>query len=251
MGQLTAVVTGAGAGIGRAISRRLIERGYRVVGMGRRAEGLAESARLLDGGTGHFVTRRVDVRDADALTCAFAAIGPIHTVIANAGIVRQARLGGADARGVWREVLAVNLDGVFHTLDAAVPHLTGSGRIVVVSSGLGKLGRAAFGAYAASKHGVLGLMKCVAKELAPRKITVNAVCPGWVDTAMAHADISSLACEGDRGTSEILAEVQAGIPIGRLVRPEEVAALVGWLVSEEAAAVTGEAFNISGGEFFA
>lgn len=251
MGQLTAVVTGAGAGIGRAISQWLLDRGYRVVGMGRRAEALAESARVRGGNTGHFVTRSVDVRDAGALTDAFASIGPVHTVIANAGIVRQARLGAADGPAVWREVLDVNLDGVFHTLNAAVPHLTDSGRIVVVSSGLGKLGRAAFGAYAASKHGVLGLMKCVAKELAPRKITVNAVCPGWVDTAMAHADISSFAGEEGRAAADVLAEIQGSIPIGRLVQPEEVAALVGWLVSEEAAAVTGEAFNISGGEFFA
>jgi NAD(P)-dependent dehydrogenase (short-subunit alcohol dehydrogenase family) len=152
---------------------------------------------------------------------------------------------------VWRDVLATNLDGVFNTLHAAEPHLNESARVVVVSSGLGKLGRAAFGAYAASKHGVLGLMKCAAKELAPRKITVNAVCPGWVDTEMARTDVVRLARDLSRDASDVEADIVRNIPVGRFVQPEEVAALIGWLVSDEAATVTGEAFNISGGEFFA
>jgi NAD(P)-dependent dehydrogenase (short-subunit alcohol dehydrogenase family) len=195
--------------------------------------------------------READVRDADALARAFAAVAPIHAVVANAGVVRQARLDSLDSRAVWRDVLSTNLDGVFNTLHAAEPQLADRGRVVIISSGLGKLGRAAFGAYAASKHGVLGLMKCVARELAPRGITVNSVCPGWVDTDMARADLVRLAHDGKRVVSDVEAETCRGIPIGRFVRPEEVAALVSWLISEDAEAVTGEAFNISGGEFFA
>jgi NAD(P)-dependent dehydrogenase (short-subunit alcohol dehydrogenase family) len=191
------------------------------------------------------------VRDAAALADCFRAYGPVHTVVANAGIVRQARLSDLDAQETWRAVLSVNLDGVFNTLRAAEGVIVDAGRIVVISSGLGKLGRAAFGAYSASKHGVLGLVKCVAKELAPRKITVNAICPGWVDTDMARSDVSRFAVAQRRELEDVEARIVENIPLGRFVRPEEVASLVGWLVSDGAAAVTGEAFNISGGEFFA
>lgn len=251
MAGLTAVVTGAGAGIGKAITRRLLALGYRVVGIGRRMEALERARREFGADRDALLLREVDVRDPEALERAFSAIAPIHSVVANAGIVRQARLDALDARTVWRDVLATNLDGVFNTLHAAEPHLTDSGRVVIISSGLGKLGRAAFGAYAASKHGVLGLMKCVAKELAPRQITVNSICPGWVDTDMARGDLVRLARNQHRDVADVLEDTLRGIPVGRLVRPEEVAALVGWLVSEDAGAVTGEAFNISGGEFFA
>lgn len=251
MGELTAVVTGAATGIGRAVSGRLIEAGFRVVGIGRRLEALRGARRSLSAREHEFVIREADVRDEQALARALEGIGPVRAVVANAGIVRQARLDADDAREVWREVLATNLDGVFNTLHAAAPLLSDCARVVVVSSGLGKLGRAAFGAYAASKHGVLGLVKCVAKELAPRKITVNAVCPGWVDTDMARADLERFARDDAADVRDAEARVLAGIPLGRFVDPSEVASLVGWLVSDEAAAVTGEAFNISGGEFFA
>ncbi len=251
MAGLTAVVTGAGAGIGKAIAGRLLALGYRVVGIGRRMEVLERVRRELGADRETLLLREADVRDPEALERAFTAIAPIHAVVANAGIVRQARLDALDARAVWRDVLATNLDGVFNTLHAAEPHLAEGGRVVIISSGLGKLGRAAFGAYAASKHGVLGLMKCAAKELAPRGITVNSVCPGWVDTGMARGDLARLARDQKRDVCDVLDETLRGIPLGRLVRPEEVAGLVCWLTSEEAAAVTGEAFNISGGEFFA
>ena len=251
MAELTAVVTGAGAGIGKAITSRLLTQGYRVVGLGRRLDALERARREFGADRERFLLRQADVRDAAALARAFTEVAPIHAVVANAGVVRQARLDALDSRAVWRDVLSTNLDGVFNTLHAAEPHVADRGRVVIISSGLGKLGRVAFGAYAASKHGVLGLMKCVAKELAPRGITVNSVCPGWVDTDMARADIARLALDRKRSVDDVEADTCRGIPLGRFVRPEDVAALVAWLVSEEADAVTGEAFNISGGEFFA
>ena len=147
--------------------------------------------------------------------------------------------------------LSVNLQGAYAVLGAAAPRMPDGGRIVAVSSGLGKLGRAGYSAYCASKHALLGVVKCTARELAPRGITVNAVCPGWVDTPMARADVARAALASGRSADEVRAEVAAGIPIGRMVEPAEVAALIAWLCSPEAAAVTGEAYNISGGEFFA
>jgi NAD(P)-dependent dehydrogenase (short-subunit alcohol dehydrogenase family) len=249
--ELTAVVTGAGAGIGKAIVRQFLALGYRVLGIGRRMDALERARREFGAERERFLLREADVRDPDALERAFTAVAPLHAVVANSGVVRQARLGALDARTVWRDVLSTNLDGVFNTLHAAEPHVADRGRLVIISSGLGKLGRPAFGAYAASKHGVLGLMKCVAKELAPRGITVNSVCPGWVDTDMARADIARFARDQRRDVREVEVDTLRGIPIGRFVRPDEVAALVSWLVSEDAGAVTGEAFNISGGEFFA
>jgi NAD(P)-dependent dehydrogenase (short-subunit alcohol dehydrogenase family) len=212
-------------------------------------EALVEARRALGALGANFRCCALDVRSGEELSAAFAEWGGIDVVVASAGIVRQSRLGDDDAATVWREVLSVNLDGVFNTLRAAEPHLNHGGRVVVVSSGLGKLGRSGFGAYAASKHGVIGLARCLARELAARQITVNAVCPGWVDTEMARSDLARFALDQQRSPAEIEAEVTARIPLGRFVHPGEVARLVGWLASGDAAAITGQAFNISGGEF--
>lgn len=249
MAQPVAIVTGASLGIGRAIAERLLRDGYRVVGLGRQANSLEEAGRSFGSAGASFCYHVADVRDSAPLEKAFASAGPIDILIANAGIVRQARLEDPDASEVWREVLATNLDGVFNTARAGLRHMSPGGRIVIVSSGLGKLGRAAFGAYSASKHGVLGLMKCLALELAPRRITVNAVCPGWVATDMSRSDLARFARERGSPVCEIEAKVKQSIPLGRFVEPGEVANLVAWLTSKEAAAITGQAFNISGGEF--
>jgi NAD(P)-dependent dehydrogenase (short-subunit alcohol dehydrogenase family) len=244
-----AVVTGAATGIGHAVARRFLEGGFVVVGVGRREEALDEARRSFGELGRAFRCIALDVRDGAALSAALRPYDAIDVVVANAGIVRQAKLADRDAAAAWRDVLSINLDGVFNTLQAVEPRLTRGGRVIVVSSGLGKLGRAGFGAYAASKHGVLGLARCLALELAPRGITVNAVCPGWVDTDMARSDLARFAVDRGRALAEIEAEAIARIPLGRFVTPAEVAHLVGWLASEEAAAITGQAFDISGGEF--
>lgn len=242
------VVTGASSGIGEAVVARLVARGDRVVAVARRADGLAAlAARHGD----RVQALAVDVGDHAALHAALVALPPVHTLVLSAGVCKQARLDEEADDATWWETLNVNLHGSYFAMKAVAPTMPTGGRIVAVSSGLGKLGRPGYAAYCASKHALLGVVKCVAKELAPRGITVNAVCPGWVDTPMARADVVKTAHERGQAQADVEAAIYAGIPIGRMVSADECAALIAWLASPEAAAVTGEAYNISGGEFFA
>jgi NAD(P)-dependent dehydrogenase (short-subunit alcohol dehydrogenase family) len=246
-----ALVTGAGTGIGRATTALLLARGFEVVAVGRTAEPLEQLVRDM-GDHGHQVKPlALDVRAGSSLVEALANVGPLDALVANAGVCKQSRIDDPDADSIWTELISINLDGVWRTFRAAVPQLKPNGRAVVVSSGLGKLGRAGYSAYTASKHGVIGLAKCLSKELAPQGITVNAVCPGWVDTEMAKRDLIRTAEEEGTTFDQAKKAALEGIPLGRFVEADEVAKLICWLVSEDAAAITGEAYNISCGEIFA
>ncbi len=246
-----ALVTGASRGIGRAIATRLARERREVVAVARREESLGPLLADLGDDARFVVPLALDLADASAIRSALRDLGPVDRLVLNAGVCRQARLGDEDGDAVWREAMAVNLDAAWHVLLAVTPSMPDHGRIVAVSSGLGKLGRAGYAAYAASKHGLLGLVKSLALELAPRGITVNAVCPGWVETGMAASDLERAARISGRTSDAERSRAVERIPLGRFVDPAEVASLVGFLLSDEAAAITGEAYNISGGEFFA
>lgn len=242
-----ALVTGAGRGIGRATALALTERGARVLGvsrteaelesLGREAdvEVLAESVATLEG------CERI-VADARR------RLGPIEILVNNAGIgsARERSIWEQDPE-VWRETLAVNLDGPFHLTRLAVPDMLerGWGRIVMVSSTAGQVGGAAESAYDASKHGVLGLMRSVAQDVARHGITCNAVLPGWVRTAMAERSASETAERRGITVEEVWAERAAEYPAGRVVTAEEVAATIVFLASEEASGINGEAFTVA------
>lgn len=239
-----AVITGAGTGIGRCVADRLLASGHHIVAIGRRRAPLDALAKAAPE---RVTPLALDVADAGAVDDALHAIPRVAALVINHGICQTVPHDAPEAVHVFHHTLAVNLSGAMHVLHALGPRIVDGGRVVAIASGLGKLGRAGKSAYAASKHGLLGLTRCVAEELAPRRITVNAVCPGWVDTDMARADLVREADGGDPDAIRRAAE--AAIPLGRFVTPDEVAALVAWLCGPEAGMITGQAYNISGGEF--
>lgn len=228
----TALVTGGSRGIGRAVVEALRGAGYRVCASGT----TAESARA----SGADVSRACDVSsdvDVRALVeAARAMTGSIDVVVNNAGIAGD-DTDVDDAQ--WFRIVDVNLHGTYRVTQASLPFVPDGGRVVNVSSILGLTGVADQLAYCAAKHGVVGFTRALALRLAPRRITVNAVCPGWVETDMARGRAGELST-----TTEALGQ---GVPLGRMVAPREVAALVRFLVSEDAAMITGQALPIDGG----
>lgn len=238
-----AVITGAGSGIGRCVADRLVA-DHHVVAIGRRPAPLDA---LAAAHPGRVTALPLDVADHAAVDEALADLPAVRVLVINHGVCQTVPHDAPEAVHVFHQTLAINLSGAMHVLHALSPKLVDGGRVVTVSSGLGKLGRGGKSAYAASKHGLLGLTRCVADELAPRGITVNGVCPGWVDTDMARADVVREAAGGD--PNAVRAEAESHIPLGRFVKPDEVAALICWLCSPAANMITGQAYNISGGEF--
>ena len=227
-------VTGAGTGIGRAIAERLAAEGARLTLLAR------DESRLHDVAPGAR-TRSLDIRDRDAVLAAFDE--PLDALVANAGI------GGPNAHGDgdrFDDIVRTNLYGTYWCVRAVEPLLPDGGRIVVTSSILARIGVAGYTAYCASKAGLLGLVRSLAAELAPRRIQVNAICPGWVDTDMAWEGLSDWPGLTAAEAWEI---AQREVPLRRMSEPAEIAGTVAWLLSEDAVGVTGQAIDQNNGAF--
>ena len=242
-----ALVTGAGSGIGRAAAIRLSQAGLPVVLASRGADALAVTAAACPGPT---LAIPVDVTDPSAVDRLFDRAehdwGAVEVLIASAGAGFSARIertGDAD----WNRMLELNLTAPFRCLRRAVPAMRarGYGRVVVIGSTASRIGEPYLAAYAASKHGVLGLVRAAAAELAGAGVTVNAVCPGFVDTPMTEATIGNIVATTGRTTDRARSALEARQPIGRLITPEEVADAVWFCVASEA--ITGQAINVDGG----
>jgi NAD(P)-dependent dehydrogenase (short-subunit alcohol dehydrogenase family) len=240
-----ALVTGGGSGIGLATARALSSAGWQVTILGRNKAKLEAAAHEMKDAR----IAVADVTDSQAVQRAVDEAGSVALLVNNAGGVVSAPFEKTTAQS-WRETLDLNLMGTVNCIHAVLPQMkaAGWGRIVNVASTAGLIGYRYVSAYVAAKHAVVGLTKALALEVAKTGVTVNAVCPGYTDTDVIASAVAKISTATNRTKEEALANFTAANPQGRLVKPEEVAAAVLWLASDEAAAVNGIALPIAGGE---
>ncbi len=244
-----ALITGGGTGIGAAIAKALAAEGAALSLVGRRREPLDALAADLP----KAAAIPADVADEDQVAemveTARAAFGPVTLLIANAGSASSAPL-AKTSLGAWRSTIDVNLTGAFLCAREILPTMTAarSGRIIFIASTAGLKGYSYVAPYCAAKHGVVGLARALAVEVAKDGITVNAVCPGFTETPMLQASIDNIRTKTGRSETEARAALLKGNPRERFVQPEEVASTVTWLCSPGASAVNGQAIAVAGGE---
>jgi NAD(P)-dependent dehydrogenase (short-subunit alcohol dehydrogenase family) len=245
-----AVVTGGGRGIGAAIARMLAGDGARVTVIGRDA---ATLGRFAAEAPDHVHAEVVDVADEAQVAAAFDGarrrFGPIAILVNNAGQARSAAFVKTDI-ALWSDMIAVNLTGSFLCSRAGLPDMlaAGWGRIVNVASTAGLKGYGYVAAYCAAKHGVIGLTRALAAEIARSGVTVNAVCPGYTQSDLLDASVANVVARTGRSAEEARAALAAGNPQGRILSPREVADSVRWLCGADAGSVHGQAIAVCGGE---
>jgi len=244
-----ALVTGGGRGIGAAIARALTGAGAVVTVLGR--DRAALEATVAAGDAAGLVQADVTERDsvAAAAAAAVSARGVVAILVNNAGAADSAPFAKISRAG-WDRMLAVNLTSVFEVTQVVLPGMLGLGwgRVVNVASTAGLKGYPYVAGYVAAKHGVVGLTRALALETAKAGVTVNAVCPGYTETELLTRSFAEIRAKTGKGEAEIRARFTSGNPQGRLVQPEEVAAVVRFLCGADSAAMTGQAIAVAGGE---
>lgn len=250
------LVTGAGTGIGRAIALRLAADGAAVSLLGPTLDRLETTRGEIERTGGRASAHACDVRDRTtvdhALDHACSLHGELGAAVANAGI------GGPNEDGPddrFAEIVSTNVLGTYETLRSAIarlrPATDGARSLVATSSVLARIGVSGYTGYSAAKAGVLGLVRSLAVELAPQAITLNAICPGWVDTEMSREGIEALAASLEVPFDDALGEAMREVPMGRMSTPEEIAGVVAWLLSADARTITGQGVDVNGGAFLA
>ena len=235
------LITGGGSGAGANLARGFAAAGAEVVIAGRRMAALESVV-----GPGIRAVQ-ADVTDEASVAAMFAAAGPCDVVIANAGAADSGNMSRVSL-AQWNAMIAVNLTGVFLTLRDGLNQMPGWGRLISVASTAGLKGYAKVAPYAAAKHGVVGLTRSLALEIARRPVTVNAICPGFLDTPMTDHSVEVIAAKTGKTVEEARGALAAMNPQGRLIAPGEVTAMALWLCAPGSEGVNGQALAISGGE---
>ena len=248
-----ALITGGGTGIGKAIAEALAKDRARVAIVSRNPSHLETAKAALQGLCHSVLTIQMDVRKKAEVQSAVGKVldtwGSIDILVNNAGLSGLNLIDDQDDNR-WYDILETNLSGLYLITKEALRVMRDNhnGRVINISSVLGKFGVAGYTAYCASKHGVIGFTKALALEVASRGITVNAICPGWVDTEMARSGMDQNAATQGISVEEFKKHALEAVPIKRFLEPEEVAQLVLYLASDKTGGITGQAINICGGQ---
>ncbi|MDC9597290.1 SDR family NAD(P)-dependent oxidoreductase [Xenorhabdus anantnagensis] len=246
---LTFIVTGAASGIGYAVCQKLLTTGYRIIAIDVNSEGLNK---LAEQSPGLVDILQIDLTDENAIANQLVPLFKegklpeiLQGIVISHGKDNDNKIGDSD---IWDSILAANLHSVQRLLSNVVPNILSGGRIVIISSILGKAGKKHNSAYCVSKHALLGLTKSLALDLAERQITVNAVLPSWVDTPMLLKGLEPQAKLLGCSTSALLRRIEKRIPLKRLVSPQDVANAVMFFISLDAAMITAQGLVIDGGD---
>lgn len=246
------LVSGASRGIGRAIAEAFADEGAWVALCSRSLDPLKELAEQLNRGDGRAIALKCDVTNKDEVEEAVAQLGQtwgkLEIIINNAGTSGRSPI-HEPSDDPWHTIVSTNLTGSYLLTKAGLELMnSGWGRIINISSVLGRFGAAGYAAYCASKHGLIGLTRALALELAPRAITVNAISPGWVSTEMAAQGMRETAAALGITPDQFRDRAIEAVPIRRFIEPEEVAKLVLYLASRDASGITGQTYNLCGGQ---
>ena len=242
------LITGGGTGAGQDLAQGFARAGAEVVIAGRRLAPLQAVAAMVEGLRPNAIkVVQADVTDEASVAAMFAAAGPCDVVIANAGAAESGTM-AKTSLAQWNAMIAVNLTGVFLTLRDGLNQMPGWGRLISVASTAGLKGYAKVAPYAAAKHGVVGLTRSLALEIARKDITVNAICPGFLDTPMTDVSVQVIAAKTGRSLADARAALAALSPQNRLIAPSEVTAMALFLCGPGSGGINGQALSIAGGE---